>query len=746
MSTHRIAIIGNPNCGKTTLFNKLTGSHQKVGNWAGVTVDKKTGVMSCENRDIDVVDLPGVYSLSVATQQHAVDELIACRYITNHRTDLYINILDAANLQRNLYLTLQLLEMNVPVILALNMSDIAKKRKITIDEEKLSAVLGCPVVSLVSTKAKGIVALKQAILQYQPKKRTPFSLGSSLESHITDIEKALPSDVDNQRWRAIRLLEKEVFASEQADEALRKKVGQSIEVIEQTMGEETDILFADKRYQLIAQVIDQAVLVSEQQKTMTMRVDSVVMNRALGIPIFLLVMYLIFEISIGVGVLLQPLFNISSSVIFIGGVNYLGGLLHLPAWLVAIFSQGIGLGINTVLNFVPQIGLMFLCLSFLEDSGYMARAAFVMDRFMQMIGLPGKAFIPLIVGFGCNVPSILSARTLDDHSDRVLTAMMSPFMSCGARLAIFVVFASAFYPHHGGLVVFALYLFGIGIAMLTGFLLKKTLLKGCETASLMEIPSYHAPHGKTIARMTWQRLKRFIFRAGKIIIPISMLVGTLNAVDFHGHVYPQGARQSILAQAGKAVTPLFSPMGVTQNNWPATVGLMTGVLAKEVVIGSLNTLYTQNRQKEHPPAYHFWQGLALAVTTTVQGFERFFSQQIMNPLTANEADRDMSHSAMGRMAASFGSGLAAFAYLLFVLLYVPCISTMSVIAREAGKGWMYGSIMWSTSIAYTVAVVFYQGATFAVHPVSSFFWIAGLLFFQVVMFKGLRRYSRDLSG
>ncbi|MEM9244107.1 MAG: ferrous iron transport protein B, partial [Pseudomonadota bacterium] len=468
--------------------------------------------------------------------------------------------------------------------------------------------------------------------------------------------------------------------------------------------------------------------------------------RWLGIPIFLFLIYLMFELSMNIGTLLQPLFDISSTTLFINGFSYLGHIWGVPPWITAIFAEGIGLGVNTVVNFIPQIGLMFLFLSLLEDSGYMARAAFVMDRFMQFAGLPGKSFVPLIVGFGCNVPGIMATRTLDSRRDRILTCMMSPFMSCGARMAIFVVFVGAFFPRHGGFILFLLYIIGIAVAILTGVLLKKSILRSESSPFVLELPIYHVPTMRSTLYLTWNRLKRFIFRAGKVIIPVCVLIGSLNSIEIHHQTVKhanQTSQHSLLSYVGRGITPVLAPMGVKQDNWPATVGLITGTLAKEVVIGTLNTLYTQNNNslENAYKDFHLWQGLKSSVTQTVSGFSQVFSGTMLNPFTANEADHDMSKTAIGNMVAAFSTPVAAFAYLLFVLLYIPCVSTIGVLTREVGKAWAWGSTIWSFYIAYSLAVIFYQVCTFALHPLRSILWIAGLLLIQAIVFIVLRSWA-----
>lgn len=754
-SINTIAIVGNPNCGKTTLFNKLTGSQQKIGNWAGVTVERKEGILNYKNKQLTLVDLPGVYSLSVPSEHTALDELIACRYILTGGADVVINIIDGANLKRNLYLSMQLLEMGVPCVVAVNMLDVAKQRNIDINLKKLSELLGCPVVPLVSKKNEGIDDLKKLLVKLSPGVNTQKSIAPAYPAAIQQASQQLQAQIINKfpafsatmaHALAIKLLEQDVLARELiTDQAILALADQLIEQIAAELNDEVDIIIADCRYALLHEIA-QAVYTPADAKAhkLTYWLDKIVLNRILGIPIFLLIMYLMFEFSMDLGAAIQPLFDQSSTTIFVDGVFYLGLAHHWPVWLTAVLANGAGLGITTVLSFIPQIGLMFLCLSFLEDSGYMARAAFVMDRFMQAVGLPGKSFIPLIVGFGCNVPSIMATRTLDSPRDRLLTILMTPFMSCGARLAIFVVFGTAFFPHNGGLMVFLLYLTGILIAMLSGFIFKATILKGEAAPFIMELPTYHAPHFNTLARLTWQRLKGFVRRAGKFIIPICVLLGTLNTIEINGTINANGSQQSLLSYAGRTLTPLLHPMGVEQNNWPATVGLITGTLAKEVVVGTLNTLYSKTDVINNTilTDYSFWGGLHNAWLSTKAGFANLFSATMLNPFTANEADHVMTQSAMGNMQRAFPNGFAAYAYLLFVLLYVPCVSTMGTIAREIGSKWAYFSSAWSFLIAYTVAVAFYQFVTLFSHPVSSLFWLLAL----TVVNAGFILCLRKLGG
>ena len=566
-----IALLGNPNCGKTTLFNTLTGARQRTGNWAGVTVDKKEGTYQYHNQTVTVVDLPGIYSMSSFDEQGSIDEQIGCDYILSGEANLVVNIVDAANLERNLYLTLQLLEMHVPCLVVLNMLDIALQKNIVINAEKLSAQLGCPVVCLIANKNKGIEPLKSAIEKQLITPRTPpfrTHFPTQLQDIITQLSADIPDTLmanNNKQWLALRLLESDISAQHHVlNTDIPDRVTHYQHLLYQTHNEHADLLIADARYQTVAEIITQST--SNEQATqhkLTQWIDAVVLNRYLGLPIFLFVMYLMFWFAINIGGGLQPIFDEGSAAIFIHGTAWLCQYLGLPLWLSAILSQGLGGGINTVMPFIPQIGLMFLYLSVLEDSGYMARAAFVIDRLMQSIGLPGKSFVPLIVGFGCNIPSIMASRTLETPRDRILTSMMAPFMSCGARLAIFGVFSAAFFQGMGSLIVFSLYLLGIFVAVLTGFILKKTLLTGDPSPFIMELPTYHVPSIKTTLIHSWSRLRGFLVKACRLIIPICMIVMALNSVTFSGRVIEPGQQQnSALSDIGRWVTPVLSPLGV----------------------------------------------------------------------------------------------------------------------------------------------------------------------------------------
>ncbi len=739
-----IGLVGNPNSGKTTVFNALTGARQRVGNWPGVTVEKKTGLFKYQDTTVEVVDLPGAYSLTIVNESSSIDERIACEYILTRQADLIINVLDASNLERNLYLTMQLIEMQVPMIIAVNMMDVARQRGLQIMLDVLAKEFGCVVVPLEAHKGKGIKELKQAIVNNQ-RVIPNVIVDSPLNVFVAAVSKKLTHSKD-QNWLAIRLLEDDVFARNQVNASILSFVAEQQKEIRATLNEDPDILFADTRYRFIQTIMTRAVKKNaSQQKNWTTRIDNIVLNRVLGLPIFLCVMYFMFFFSINIGGAFQDFFDISSSTIFVEGSAHWFTQLGFPTWVTALLSNGIGKGINTTITFIPVIGAMFLFLAFLEDSGYMARAAFVVDRLMRALGLPGKSFVPMVVGFGCNVPAVMATRTLENKRDRILTVMMSPFMSCGARLAIFAVFTAAFFPKGGQNVIFLLYIIGIAMAMLTGLMLRKTVLKGDPAPLVMELPPYHIPSLKTLSLHAWQRLRGFVVRAGRLIVPICILIGALNALNIDATMNSgEGDVNSLLSALGRMMTPVFAPMGIHQDNWPATVGLVTGVLAKEVVIGTLNTIYSQvgHFASLQADAFSFWGGLREAVLSIPTNLGQLGSS-LGNPVLAKAPVHTLSQSVYGLMYQRFDGQVGAIAYLLFVLLYFPCVSTTAAMLREVNRGWALFSVFWSTGTAYCVAVGFYQLATVARHPLSSLLWVAGVSAVLCLAVMGVNRFAQQ---
>jgi len=739
-----IGLIGNPNSGKTTLFNQLTGARQRVGNWAGVTVERKEGLFSTTDHQVTLVDLPGTYSLTTISSQTSLDEQIACHYILSGDADMLINVVDGSNLERNLYLTLQLLELGIPCVVALNMLDIAEKQKIRIDIDALSARLGCPVVPLVSTRGRGIEALKLAIDRHQANADIPLvHYAQPLLREADALAAAMAADMParQRRWLGLQMLEGDIYSRSYAGSAAQN-LPDALARLQQEM-DDPGLHIADARYQTIAAVCDAVsnTLTAEPSR-FTAAMDNIILNRFLGLPIFLLVMYVMFVLAINIGGALSPIFDAGSVAIFIHGIQWVGYTLHFPEWLTIFLAQGLGGGINTVLPLVPQIGMMYLFLSFLEDSGYMARAAFVMDRLMQSLGLPGKSFVPLIVGFGCNVPAVMGARTLDAPRERLMTIMMAPFMSCGARLAIFAVFAAAFFGQQGALAVFSLYVLGIVMAILTGLMLKHTIMRGEASPFVMELPVYHVPHLKSLFIQTWQRLKGFVLRAGKVIVVVSIFLSALNSFTIHGEA-AKSIDDSALASVSRVFTPLLKPIGIHEDHWQATVGLFTGAMAKEVVVGTLNTLYTAETIEDAPfdPAqFSLTDELTGAAAETWQSLVDTLSLSVLaNPIEASKGDGEMATGSMGVMSEKFGSPAAAYSYLIFVLLYVPCISVMGAIARESSRGWMGFSILWGLNIAYSLSTLFYQMASFSAHPRYSLVCIMAVILFNVIVIGALRR-------
>lgn len=759
--TLKIALAGNPNCGKTTLFNALTGSKQRVGNWPGVTVERIEGEYQFNETQVEVTDLPGIYSFSAMS----LDEAVSRKHILFDTPDVVVNIVDASNLERNLYLTTQLLEMNVPTVVALNMMDLAKQRGIKIEIDHLAQHLGCPVVPIVAARKKGVDELRTVIEQAaeHPSSCTQVAYDSEMEKLISALEAQITPIADQSgvapRWMSIKLLEKDELALELLDghTDVLASVEADINRVEKHVGEETDIIIADGRYGFIHGLARDVVTKdSKIRKTISDSIDKIALNRVLGIPIFFAVMYLVFAITINVGGPFIDFFDGLCGTVFVDGFGQLLTNLNAPDWLNAVLSEGLGGGIQTVSTFIPPIFFIFLCLSFLEDSGYMARAAFVMDRFLRAVGLPGKAFIPMLVGFGCNVPGITATRTLESRRDRILAVMMNPFMSCGARLPVYVLFTSAFFPKSGGTVIFGIYLIGILLAVMTGLLFKNTILKGEVSSFVMELPPYHLPTFSGMMYHTWHRLKGFILRAGKVILVIVAVLGFLNSLGTDGSFGNSDSQNSALAAMSRAITPVFKPMGVREENWPATVGLFTGIFAKEAVVGTLDSIYSQMENQgadatEEAAAepFDFWGGVRDAFAAIPAGFEGFvdglkdplgLSGAVEEIASTNEEDVSVIVDRFGEHGKQ-----AAFAYLLFILIYAPCVAALAAIYREIGLSWMLLAVTYLTSLAWVVSTSFFQIATFSVHPAASAGWLGVCAGIAAVFFITLKTKAKGVK-
>lgn len=758
MHRKTIALVGNPNCGKSTLFNQLTGSNQWVGNWPGVTVERKEGVYQTGDDEITVVDLPGVYSLDAEYEDSGLDEAVARDYLLSGEADLVVNIVDAVNLERNFYLTAQIMEMRLPMVVVLNKTDLAQERQIDINRQMLMERLGCPIVSVVASRNRGIDELRALIARSLAEPTIPHGyvayppvMEDAIASLVDKIQaspepnqgKELPVD---PRWLAVKILESEnspasqLFSAQQLA-AWEDTIAAGRSKIYQVLEEDLDIVVADSRYGFVRQVSQGAV--KRKNKISTTRsdqIDRIVLNRWLGIPIFMVVMYLMFLFTINVGNAFIDFFDIFTSTIFVDGFGHLLGNWGMPELAIALLADGIGGGIQTVATFIPPIGFLFLFLSILEDSGYMARAAFVMDRLMRFLGLPGKSFVPLLIGFGCNVPAIMATRTLENKRDRLLTIAINPFMSCGARLPVYALFATAFFPIAGQNIVFALYLLGIAAAVLTGIILKTTLLPGKVTPFAMELPSYQIPRFKGILVRTWDRLQGFLLGAGKIIIIMVTILSLLGSVGTDGSFGNQNTGNSVLSNIGRTITPAFSPMGIESDNWPATVGVFSGLFAKEAVVGTLDSLYS-NIDKEATAAteqesFDFWGNIQASFATIPANLSELPSAftdplgltmaDVKDPETAAEM-QGISTGTFGAMVARFDGKVGSFAYMLFILLYFPCVAALGAIYREANLGWMLFSAGWTTGLAYWGSVFYYQAATLSQHASSSIAWIVGLL-------------------
>lgn len=759
-----IAMVGNPNCGKTTLFNALTGARQTVGNWPGVTVERKSGYYSYQTQQIEVVDLPGVYAMDAIEGATPLDQKVAHDYVLTGEADWIINIIDAANLERNLYLTTQLLELKQPMIVALNMLDVAESKGMRLDVEKLSQQLGCPVVPMNAHVGAGMEALKAIISR---NKRQYSQQRVLYPEAIEQAMEALAMQVDSSsipiNWWSLKVLEGDETATNLASPAVRSQAVTLRLRIEEILGEELDILTADARYRFIGEVAKQVIHHSDQtRRHITAALDRIVLNRWLGIPIFLSIIYAMFLFTINLGGAFIDFFDQLFGAVLVNGLGTAMITLGFPDWLKVLIADGAGGGIQTVATFIPIIGFLFLFLAFLEDSGYMARAAFVMDRLMRTIGLPGKTFIPLIVGFGCNVPAIMATRTLEHHRDRLVTMAMTPFMSCGARLPVYALFAAAFFPTGGQNIVFLLYLIGIVVAIITAFILQRTLLPGEGAHFVMELPAYHVPTWRGITLHTWERLKGFIVKAGKIIVPMVLALNLLNNLGIDGSFGHQNSENSMLAAIGKTIVPVFAPIGIQAENWPAAVGIFTGILAKEAVVGALDTLYLHqavstndlNKAKENQDEFVFSAAIAAAFATIPTNLANL-GNAIVDPLGLNigdisnpeiaAADQKVTTVTFGTMVKLFDGHAGAFAYMLLILLYFPCVAVLGAIYREAGYAWASFVTLWATALGFGLATLYYQLATFALHPLQSLIWASTIILILGSGLYSMKRWGNSLE-
>lgn len=650
----QIALIGNPNTGKTSLFNNLTGTYAFVGNWSGVTIEKKVGILS-EKRG-EIIDLPGIYSLNPLTK----DEAVVTDFLLTESFSYTLNIMDASQLKRNMHLTVQLMEFGKPIVIGMNMNDVASRRGITVNCQKLAKALKVPIIPISARSGHGCQQLnKHLVMPANMDSNFQLDYGPTLELAIEKLIGRFPQDLKlSKRWLALQYFE----GNRSVGNFINKWV--SAEILELIYAETERKLTGEHsvqgihqhihrvRQDYIDQLMHESVTKKKQlRKTFTDRVDTVVTNRYLGIPIFLLFLYFIFMVTFNWGGLfLSDALSLFLSDYFTKWVQVGLNAMGTNSFIQHLVLDGIVAGVGGVLVFVPQIMILFLFISLLEDSGYMARVAMVMDRIMEGIGLNGKAFIPLIIGFGCNVPGVMAARTLEHPKERILTVLLTPMMSCSARLPVYALFVAVFFTGFQALVILSLYVLGIVIAFIVAKLFSSTLLKGESSFFIVELPPYRIPQLKTLMRSTWDKGKGFVKKAGTIIFSGSVIIWFLSYAGPSG--FAGGIDESWLAWIGERIAPLLAPLGF--GTWQASASLLAGFLAKEVVVATMNILYA------------------------------------------------------GQVTAAF-TPLTAYSFMVFILLYIPCLATTVIIMKElASKKWVIVAMVYSLVVAYTAAFIIYH--------------------------------------
>ena len=704
----KIALAGNPNSGKTTLFNALTGSSQYVGNWPGVTVEKKEGHLKGHNKEVIIQDLPGIYSLSPYT----LEEVVSRSYLVNEKPDAILNIVDGTNIERNLYLTTQLIELGIPVVVAVNMIDLVRKNGDKIDLKKLGTALGCEVVAISALKGEGGQAAAEKAIAAAKKAKAgelPQVFTGSVESAIATIEEQIKGKVDdtNLRWYAIKIFERDskVLEALTLDSALLANLETCIADCEKELDDDSESIITNQRYVYISGVVAKAVQKKAAKHSMSFsdKIDQVMTNRILALPIFAVIMFLIYSIAMGpwkisIGTAGTDWAN---DVLF-GEIvpTFFDGILsalHVSGWLYGLIMDGIVAGVGAVLGFVPQMLVLFLLLAILEDVGYMARVAFIMDRIFRRFGLSGKSFIPMLVATGCGVPGIMASRTIEQDRDRKMTIMTTGFIPCGAKMPIIGLFAGAIFGGSAWVATSAFFI-GIGAVVVTGIMLKKFKAFAGEPAPfVMELPQYHAPSAGNVLRATWERGWSFIKRAGTIILLSSIILWFLQGYGFVDGVFQavEDNNTSLLASIGNAVAWIFYPLGwVGDMAWKATVATVTGLIAKEEVVMTFGTLYNYAGE-------------------------------------LSEAGDEI----WTLVAQDFGA-ITAYSFMIFQLLCAPCFAAMGAIKREMNNTkWTVASIAYMCGFAYVISLIVYQlgglvtgEATFGVWTIVAIALVAIILY------------------
>ena len=694
----KIALAGNPNCGKTTLFNALTGSNQFVGNWPGVTVEKKEGKLK-GHKDVTIMDLPGIYSLSPYT----LEEVVARNYLINEMPDAIINIVDGTNLERNLYLSTQIMELGIPVVMAINMMDLVQKSGNKIHIDKLSKKLGCEVVEISALKGTGIMkAAEKAISAAQSKKKTVpvHEFAQDVEDAIKSVENKLTGTVAEaqKRFFAIKLIEKDDKIVEQMKSV--PDVSYEVKALEDKFDDDTESIITNERYVYISSIIGQCYTKSSKGKKLTTsdKIDRIVTNRWLALPIFAVVMWVVYYVSVTtVGTIVTDWTNdVLFGEIIPPAVESALEAVNCAAWLQGLILDGIVAGVGAVLGFVPQMLVLFLFLAFLESCGYMARVAFIMDRIFRKFGLSGKSFIPMLIGSGCGVPGVMASRTIENDRDRKMTIMTTTFVPCGAKLPIIAMIAGAFF-NNSGWVATSCYFVGIAAIICSGIILKKTKMFAGEPAPfVMELPAYHWPTVGNILRSMWERGWSFIKKAGTIILLSTIVLWFLMGFGWEGGSFGmvEELNNSILAKIGSAIAWIFAPLGWTKagEGWKMAVAAVTGLIAKENVVATFGMLFGFAEVAED--GAEIWGNLA----------------QVMTPI-------------------------AAYGFLVFNLLCAPCFAAMCAIKREMNNAkWFWFAIGYQCGLAYVVSLCIYQigtlltGGGFGIGTVVAFVLVAAFLY------------------